>query len=303
MSYQSPLPHFRPPSTPKLVKISVILTLILSLLSLLFHTLFTQILHLPSPQLFLSLSSWGIHKFFLWQFLSYLFIQPFFGKEISFSLILHIFFDLYILWKIGTTIYKERGKRDFISLYFGGGIFVGLIAYLFLYLSHSPALLSGSTYSIYILLIAWSFLYPDAMLALFFLIPLRAKWVIFSFIGVQLFLDLSNGLFLDFFVTAAAMAFGYFYSLLIFERVSPFPNLHSFDRALLTLKQKLSGRASTIAYSSNIYEFKTRKDLFDEEQFIDNCLEKIALHGKSSLSWKERWRLKRISKLRKRNTL
>ena len=212
--------------TPSLIRWTLILTLGLSFFALISNALFLQVLKIPSPQYLFSLTTWGIHKIFLWQFFSYLFIQPVTESGISISMILHVFFDLYLLWAIGSAIVEARGIRHFIGLYFGGGISLGVLAYLALFLLDSPLPFAGASTSIYVLLIGWTFLFPDARLMLLLALPVRAKWLVFGIIGVNLFLDFSNGRFLSFIVTFGALLYGYLYSILVWEILGPFPKLH-----------------------------------------------------------------------------
>ncbi|MCB1106503.1 MAG: rhomboid family intramembrane serine protease [Chlamydiia bacterium] len=292
-----------PNTTPKIVKWTIITTLALSFFSLVFNALFTQVLAIPSPQYLLSLTTWGIHKFFIWQFLSYLFIQPVDATGISMTLILHIFFDLYLLWAIGSSIVQARGEKQFIGLYFGGALFVGLAAYLSLFLFNSALPFAGATTSIYILLIGWAFLFPEANIMLFLMLPVRAKWLVFGLIGVNLFLDLSNGNFLSFFVTFAAMLYGYFYSILSWEILSPFYRLHEMEKKMIYFKRKMQSHFRKVVdieiQPSKVYDFKTGKAIIQDNEFMDACLDKIHAKGRKSLTLRERFRMWRIS--RKKN--
>lgn len=303
MVYQSQAFRMGLTSTPKVVKWTILATLIASFLSIISNALFTQIFQIPSPQHLLSLTTWGIHKFFIWQFISYLFIQPLAAGGISFPFLLHIFFDMYLLWAIGSAIVEARGKKHFLGLYFGGALFVSIIAYLSLLFFHSPLPLAGATTSIYILLIAWAFLFPEAMIMLFLLIPVRAKWLVFGLIGVNLLLDFSNGNFLSFVVTGGALFYGYFYSVLAWESLSPFRRLHPFEKKLIYAKRRFMHRfrrsVDIEVQTSKVYDFKTGKVIIQDEDFIDACLDKISRKGKSSLTLRERFRMWRIS--RKKN--
>ncbi|MDN3508786.1 MAG: rhomboid family intramembrane serine protease [Candidatus Neptunochlamydia sp.] len=305
MMYQSQAFKLGPTSTPKIVKWTIFVTLVVSFFSLVSNALFTQVFHIPSPQYLFSLTTWGVHKFFIWQFLSYLFLQPISSSGISMTLILHVFFDIYLLWAIGSAIVQARGEKHFIGLYFGGALLVGIIAYLSLLFFDSPLPFAGGTTSIYILLIGWTFLFPEAMIMLFLLIPVRAKWLVFGLIGVKLFLDFSNGNFLSFFVTSGAMLYGYLYSVLVWDSLSPFRRLHSIEKKLIYLKRKWFYRFRKVVdievQLSKVYNFKTGKAIIQDDDFMDACLDKISKKGKNSLTICERFRMWRIS--RKKNSL
>ena len=298
--HQTPPFKLGPAWTPRIVKWTIIATLILTFFALTSNALFTHVFGIPSPQYFFSLTTWGIHHFFLWQFLSYLFIQPIHATGVSIGLIFHLFFNIYLLWAIGSAIVQSKGNKHFIGLYFGGGLFVGMIAYLSLLLLKSSLPFAGATFCIYILLIAWVFLFPEARLSLFLFLPIRAKWLVFGLIGVNLLLDFSNGNFFSFFVTASAMIYAYLYSILAWDILGPFHRLHAMDKKLIFMKRKIKNYlyrfANTTAQTSKIFDIKTSKPVFKDEEFMNRCLEKISKKGKSSLTLIERLRMRRISK-------
>ena len=283
--------------TPLFIRWTLILTLGISFFALISNALFLQVFKIPSPQYLFSLTTWGIHKLFLWQFISYLFIQPVTENGISISMILHVFFDLYLLWAIGSAIVEARGIRHFIGLYFGGGLCLGALAYLALFLLGSPLPFAGASTSIYILLIGWTFLFPDARLMLLLALPVRAKWLVFGMIGVNLFLDFSNGHFLSFIVTAGALTYGYLYSVLVWEILGPFLKLHEFEKKMIYFKRFLTSKFKKMTnfeiLPSKIYDFKTGKAMSKHEQFVNDCLNKVSSRGTKSLSMWEKWRLHR----------
>ncbi|WP_194847806.1 rhomboid family intramembrane serine protease [Candidatus Neptunochlamydia vexilliferae] len=184
-----------------------------------------------------------MHKFFAWQFVSYLFIQPI-SEGVSLGSILRLLFDLYLLYMVGTAIIETRGKKHFIGLYFGGALFVGIVAYLSLLFSGSPFPFAGASPAIYILLISFVFLTPHARIMLFLMVPMQAKWLVFGLIGVNLFLDFSNGHFLSFFTTGAALVYGYLYPILVWEILSPFYRLHNIEKKMIYWKRKVSNHLS-----------------------------------------------------------
>jgi len=298
--YQTKAFRLGPTSTPSIVKWTIISTLIVSFFALISNALFSQVLGLPSPQYLFSLTTWGIHKFFLWQFISYLFVQPVTKGGISIALILHVFFDIYLLWAMGSAIVQARGIKHFLGLYFGGGLFIGVVAYASLLLVGSPAPFAGATPCIYMLLIGWVFLFPETNLSLFLLLPIRAKWLVFGLIGVNLFLDFSNGNFFYFLVTASAMIYAYLYSVLAWEMLGPFRHLHAMEKKLIYFKRMMKNSVHQIVdvevQPSKVYDFKTGKAIIHDDEFMDACLDKISSHGKSSLTARERLRMWRISK-------
>ena len=225
-------------TSKNIVKNTILLTLITTFVSLTCQPLFTKVFQVRSLDSLLSLSTWGIHRCLIWQFFSYLFVYPALPGGICMGLLFQIFFNMSLLWTTGSAIVARKGKRHFIGLYFGGGLFVALIAYLFLFFSNSSLPFAGPTHSIDILLIGCAFLFPNAPMSFFFLAPVPIKWLVFGFIGVHLLLDFSNGNFFSFFASASALLYGYSYSVLVWESLSPFPRLHVFEKKIIYFKRK-----------------------------------------------------------------
>jgi membrane associated rhomboid family serine protease len=217
MSYSTHF-QFGPTHTPRPLKILIFATLILSLFAGVTYKLFPHYLGWVSPEQILSLSSWGMNHFFLWQLCSYLFIHPIFTDGLSFSFFLSLAFDCYLLWVIGASLINRKGMTHFFLLYFLSGIFSGVFVALLQILSHSQQPFAGNGASLYALLIAWMRLFPHAEFLLFFAIPFRATWLILGILGLNLLVDLSAGDWIRVVAYSSAALFGYFYSFFFWEK-------------------------------------------------------------------------------------
>lgn len=294
--------RFGPRQTPRGLKLLILLTFLLSLFAALFHQIFPQVLKLPSPEQLLSLSTWGIQQGFFWQFLTYFFIHPVL-HGISFGLLVSLAFSLYLTWVVGSAIIERRGVGSFMRLYFFSGLLIGAMVFGLQVLFQSPLALAGNAAILYTILIAWIFLYPDAQLLLLLSLPLRAKWLILSILCANLLIDLSVG---DWIHAAAyffAAIIGYLYPVLVWKLHSPFLSLHPLETLLMKISSLGAHSSHSPAYSSRakIYDFKTGRAILTDDEFLDEMLSKISLHGKESLTWRERFRLRRISKRKKKS--
>jgi hypothetical protein len=245
-------------NTPSVVKYTVVSTLIISFFVLIFNALFIKFFKLPLPQYIFSLTTWGISKFFFWQFVSYLFVQPLHetkivGGDISISLIFHIFFDAYLVWMVGSAIVRSKGILHFVVLYFGGGLFIGIVAYILILCTGSYTIFAGATHCIYILLISLVFLFPDAKMSLFLFFPIRAKWLVFGLIWTTLFLNFANGGFFNFLIISSAMIYGYFYPIFVWEMLGPFSNLHIMEKKLIYFKRMIKSGICNIIVNITKY--------------------------------------------------
>lgn len=284
------------------LKYLILTTIGLSLFCALFDSLFPY-LNIPRPQAFLSLSLWGIKNYFFWQFFTHFFISPV-SQGVNISFILYIVFNMYFLWMVGSSVIAQRGPKHFLSLYLGGGILGGLVSALVLLSTYAMTPIAGINPALYALLTAWMMLFPEMQILLFFTIPVKIKWLILGILGVNLAMDLSHGDLLHFLPYLSSVLFGYFYAVLGWRLRSPFSQLHPFENQLIRLRDKTT---SSLSYSNyepqsrgKIYDFKTGNVILTEEEFVDACLSKIAKYGKNSLSFVERWKMRKISKRKKR---
>jgi membrane associated rhomboid family serine protease len=287
-----------------ILKFIVLSTVCLSLFSALFDALFPY-WHLPKPQILFSLSLWGIKHGFIWQFLTHFFITPIVGG-VSVSFILYLVFNMYFLWAVGSSVIERKGVKHFLSIYLGGGIFSGLISAIVLWNTHSFIPIAGINPALYALLTAWMMLLPEVQILLFFIIPVKIKWLIVGIIGVNLFIDLSQGNLIHFILYLSSIGFGYLYALLVWQIHGPFKPLHSFERLCISLSETVRKKyfhSQKGSYAQGkIYDFRTGKVVVRDEEFMEACLSKIATQGKNSLSLFEKWKMRRISRKKRKNS-
>ncbi|MCH9630720.1 MAG: hypothetical protein S4CHLAM37_07240 [Chlamydiia bacterium] len=305
MSYFSS--RLSPTYTPRPLKIVILLTIGLCLFCALCDAMFPYFFGIPGPQMWFSLSLWGLKRYFIWQVLTYFFVAPVAGG-LSLSLIFYILFNMYFIWVVGSSVIDRRGPKHFLGLYLGGGITGGVVASIVILTTHTMMPLAGANAALYALLTAWMMLLPEVEILLFFAIPVKVKWLIVGILGVHLLVDISHGNFLTFFLYLSSIGFGYTYALTIWGIHSPFRRLHRFERVVLRLGNQLKRKFSqpttyeaSFSSSSKIYDFKTGRAILTDEEFMDACLSKIATKGKKSLTIIERIRLRKISKRKRKS--
>jgi membrane associated rhomboid family serine protease len=261
-----------PPLTPPPLKLLILLTVIVSIIAAIGEHWISF-----SLQQTLSLSLEGMQKGSFWQLITYLFVHPLNGG-ISFSFLLSLAFNAYLLWIIGTTLIEKKGLGSFFLFYFLSGVTAALAVFGLQALLHTPQPLAGNLTAIYALLIAWIIYHPQAQFFLFLTIPVKAKWLVLGMLGANLLIDLASGNWLYACAYAIAALFSYLYCQTIWR------------------PRKI---AAPTYQRAKIYDFKTGKAILNDEEFLEEMFSKISLKGKKSLTWRERYRLKRIS-LRKK---
>lgn len=300
-----------PEFTPEAIKKLILYTCVISLIAAITNNLFVFLFGIPGPMDWLSLSWWGMKKYLLWQPVTFLFTHHTGGAGINFFFLLTLFFNMYILWIFGSDIYHRVGTKPFLRLYFISGILSGMLAFLLMPITGQYDVLSGATPSILALLIVWTLMNPESQLLLFFLIPVKAKWLTLGIVGSIILITLSNVDIVHFTLYLSAAAIGYFYALVAWGLHSPFPALYKFELSVtrfsrriqdnftsLISKFKNNGNKQSKKKKGEVVDFTTGKPLKDDDKFVDAMLEKISKYGEQSLTWQERERMQNISQKR-----
>jgi len=291
-----------PGTTPKIIRNLIIATCILSVFCALVNVLFVYYLQVQSPQALLSLSWSGLKQGYIWQPVSYFFVQSSGGSGISFSFFLELFFNMYVLWIIGSNTVETVGSSAFVRFYLIVGALVGLATILTAPLVQGYTTIAGSTPPVLATLFVWAMMHPESELQFFFLLPIKAKWLIAAIFGFFLLSSLSRLDFATLILTTYSFMFAYFYATTIWRLETPFEWTHFIDRIFIAIGRKIRSLFSSVEnddFSADkkrkIIDFHTGKPLIDDDNFMDNALEKISKHGEKSLSWSERNRMKKIS--------
>lgn len=296
-----------PRSTSSPIKWIIWMTCVTSIFSAAVQEILEQFGVFPGPQNFLSLSWWGLRQWFVWQPLSYLFVQDAVGG-LSFSFFLILFFSMYLLWVIGSTVLQAIGKAAFLRLYLLGGMAAGFFTLLSMKVTGQYEMLAGAAPSLLILLTVWCLAFPETEVFLFFLIPFQAKWIVAAIVGVLLLISLSHWDLSSFILYLSAVAIGYGYATIGWGWHSPFEITRNLDSRLSKagyyLRQRMPrwmpkrGQGSP---EGKIIDITTGQSSKDDDAFVDAMLAKISRYGEDSLSWSEKRRLQKISERKMNN--
>ncbi|HOS40827.1 MAG TPA: rhomboid family intramembrane serine protease [Spirochaetota bacterium] len=219
-----------------------------------------------------------IHQFMLWQPFTYMFLHGGF---------FHILFNLLALWMFGGDLEERWGKALFLRYYIfsgiGAGLFIALMNYfVFITYNASPVTI-GASGAIYAILLAYGLTWPDREVLLYFIIPIKMKYLVLIFGGIEFFGTL-----------ASARGDG--------SGVSHIGHLGGLISGFIFIMWKLHGprSATTSAQRSEgvIASFFKKERLKKKQKeidtrikakaVIDRLLEKIAREGMGSLTPAER---------------
>ena len=107
---------------------------------------------------------WAWSRFFLWQFVTYMFLH---------GGLFHLIINMYALWVFGTEVERMWGPKAFYRYYFITGIGAGIVHTLITPLSTIPTI--GASGAVLGVLTAFAMMFPDReiTLLLFFILPVE----------------------------------------------------------------------------------------------------------------------------------
>jgi membrane associated rhomboid family serine protease len=157
----------------------------------------------PMDDLF-ALHAWQSPLFKPWQFVTYLFMHG--GWD-------HLFFNMLALWMFGAILENLWGPKRFITFYLACGLGAALCHMVVLYFENRALLHDfysmpvfqqqfyqqaidrkideatlGASGAVFGCLAAFGYLFPNTYIYLYFFIPLKAKWFVILYAGLELFM-------------------------------------------------------------------------------------------------------------------
>ena len=211
-----------------------------------------------------------LSRFFIWQVVTYLFLHGCF---------FHLFFNMFALWMFGSELEWNWGSRFFLKFYFLTGIGAGIITVLFSKMPGIPTI--GASGAVFAVLMAFALTYPNRLIFLSFLFPVKAKYLMMIFFFIEFisgFRYVIDGI--GHLTHLGGMLIAYFY-------------LRSGK-----VRQSLAGGLERRKRKRGIRVVKRRNDEQDRlKREVDRVLDKISKEGMENLTEEEWDILQRASRL------
>ncbi|MEW6510532.1 MAG: rhomboid family intramembrane serine protease [Bacteroidota bacterium] len=230
-------------------------------------------------------------NFWPWQLITYMFMHGGFG---------HLFFNMLALWMFGMELEHNWGSRKFLLFYLLCGIGAGIANLLVAPLLGQAAPTVGASGAVFGVLIAFGMLYPDRPIYLYFLLPVKAKYFIAAYIGIELFYGVtgtSDGIAHVAHLGGAAVGF-----LFILVEKDLLPGRAWLD----TISRRRAAKRAPQwdgkheVQDARFYDIKSGRSDDDEtevtQEKIDEILDKISREGYQSLTPEEKRILNEASK-------
>ena len=215
-----------------------------------------------------------ISDLMLWQPFTYMFFHAPFYSSVGIS---HILLNMLGLWVFGRELEQAWGKTKFLRYYFTTGIGSGLITYFFQIGSDNPVI--GASGAVYGILLAYGVSYPNRMLYIWGLIPVRSLWLVIIMGSIAFFGLLGNSDGISHVTHISGMLIGY----VLLKKNWRWRDIW------------FAIRKKTIEFQVQRYEEKSIKKKMLQKD-IDVILEKIQKVGFIGLSDKEQSKLYEASK-------
>ena len=140
-------------------------------------------------------------KYFFWQLGTYIFLH---------GGLFHLLFNLFALWMFGSRLERQWGTRKFIKYFLVTGIGAG-ICYVVLRPGEVGTVV-GASGAIYGILLAYGMIFPNEIVYVWFLFPMKARYFVILFGLIELYASIAGtGGGIAHVAHLGGMLFGYLY--------------------------------------------------------------------------------------------
>ena len=235
---------------------------------------------------YLVLSNAGLRHGYVWQLLTFQFLHD--G-------ILHLFGNLICLWFFGRFVEERLGRAHFVALYFlsglAGGLLQSLLAWIFPY--HFLGGVVGASSGVMALIAAFALMEPESPILLFFVLPVRAKYLLYIEAAIALFFTIVPS---DPMIAHGAHLGGIMFAVAYFRwGLNLSYRWAEWNPLQKKMRRERMIKAATVKPSlAKLRRRPTTGEITDlpSEEFIssqvDPILDKISAHGIQSLTERER---------------
>ena len=148
----------------------------------------------------------AVGTFMPWQVVTYSFLH---GD------LFHLLFNMFGLWMFGVRIENAWGSRRFAIFYFVCVVGAALIQLMVTI--GTPIATVGASGGVYGVLMAFGMMFPDDLIYIYLIVPVKAKWFVIALIAISVFSGLSGSQSqVAHFAHLGGMVFGFF--LLLYWR-------------------------------------------------------------------------------------
>ncbi len=120
-----------------------------------------------------------IERGWVWQPLTYMFLHGGF---------FHLLFNMFVLWMFGSEIERLWGSGEFLKYFLICGLGASALSFVFSY----HQIMIGASGAVYGVLLAFGLLFPDRYIYLWFLVPIKAKYLVAGLTVIEFLSGISS---------------------------------------------------------------------------------------------------------------
>jgi membrane associated rhomboid family serine protease len=119
-----------------------------------------------------------------WTFLTYMFLHDGFS---------HIFFNMFALFIFGSQVERRMGSKEFVLFYLTTGFLAGVFSFAVYFLTGNYfVVLLGASGAVFAVQLAYAVFFPDAIIYIWGILPLRAPVLVLGFTALELFFSVTG---------------------------------------------------------------------------------------------------------------
>jgi membrane associated rhomboid family serine protease len=133
----------------------------------------------PAVTFYAALNPVMVMRGAVWQFVTYMFAHG--GVS-------HLLFNMLALFIFGNQVERRMGSREFLLYYLLTGVLAGVFSFVVYLVTHSYGVyLLGASGALFAVQLAYAALFPDSIIYIWGILPLRAPVMVLVFTAIELF--------------------------------------------------------------------------------------------------------------------
>ena len=117
----------------------------------------------------------------VWQFVTYMFVHD--PNSIT-----HLLFNMLALFIFGRHVERQMGSMEFLLYYFLTGILAGVFSFVvYIFTGNYLIVLMGASGAIFAVQLAYAAFFPDSIVYIWGILPLKAPVMVLGFTALELF--------------------------------------------------------------------------------------------------------------------